>query len=380
MYTYFEVNAVADGNVVGIATAVTTGSAMKERQVGNLIPGVPFALASAVLFGATPPLAKLLLGSVDPVLLAGLMYLGAGVGLSAFIAARKSAGVAGTEAPLARADISWLAAAIAMGGVVGPLFLMFGLAGTEASSASLLLNLESLATMAIAWVVFRENVDRRLLLGAMAILAGAVLLSWQGGGVAIDTGALLVAGACLAWGIDNNLTRKISAADPLVIVAWKGLVAGAVNTSIAFAQGTAAPGLVMALACGALGFFGIGVSLVFFILALRHLGTARTGAYYSLAPFIGAVLAILILAEPVTIRLILAAILMGIGLWLHLAERHEHMHSHAATEHEHSHIHDEHHQHEHDGPVTEPHSHWHRHRPMRHRHVHFPDLHHRHRH
>jgi len=353
---------------------------MEVHKGSNLIPGVPFALASAVLFGATPPIAKLLLGSVDPVLMAGLLYLGAGFGLSAFIVARRLTSVASSEAPLTRADVPWLAAAIAIGGVVGPLFLVFGLARTEASSASLLLNLESLATMAIAWVVFHENVDRRLLLGAAAILAGAVLLSWQGQGVALDLGAVLVAGACLAWGIDNNLTRKVAAADPLVIVAWKGLVAGAANTSIAFAQGAGAPEASVAFACGALGFFGIGVSLVFFVLALRHLGAARTGAYYSLAPFIGAVLAILILAEPLTVRLVVAAILMGIGLWFHLAERHEHLHDHRALEHEHSHVHDEHHQHAHDGPVTEPHSHRHRHAPMRHRHVHYPDLHHQHRH
>jgi len=140
------------------------------------------------------------------------------------------------------------------------------------------------------------------------------------------------------------------------------------------------PELPALVSSAILGFFGIGVSLVMFILALRHLGTARTGAYYSLAPFIGAFLAITAFGEPVTIRLALAGILMGFGLWLHLSERHDHDHEHEATEHEHSHVHDEHHQHHHDGPVTEPHSHIHRHEAMRHKHPHYPDLHHRHKH
>lgn len=313
-------------------------------------------------------------------MLAGLLYLGAGVGLAVYGGLRRAAGVQGSEAPLRRKDVPWLAGAVAMGGIIGPALLMLGLAMTAASNAALLLNLEGLATMAIAWVVFRENVDTRMLLGAAAILAGAVLLSWQGEGVALDTGALLVAGACLAWGIDNNLTRKVSAADPVSIATIKGLVAGLFNTGLALASGAAWPSLTTGVAAGLVGFFGIGVSLVMFIMALRHLGTARTGAYYSLAPFIGAVLAILLLAEPVAVKLVAAAVLMGIGLYLHLAERHAHEHSHEAMEHEHAHVHDEHHQHEHDGSVSEPHSHWHRHAPLRHAHVHYPDLHHRHRH
>lgn len=343
-------------------------------------PGIPLALAAAALFGATPLASKLLLGSVGPVMLAGLLYLGAGLGLALWSALRRTARSPAADAPLRRADLPWLAAAIAMGGVLGPVLLMQGLSLIPASSAALLLNLEGLATMAIAWLVFRENVDARLLAGAAAILAGAVVLSWQGGGLAISPGALLVVAACLAWGIDNNLTRNIAGADPVMIAMWKGLVAGAVNLGIALASGDALPPPGIALAAGIVGFLGVGVSLVAFILALRHLGTARTGAYFSLAPFIGALLAIALLAEPVTLPLLVAGVLMGIGTWLHLAERHDHMHDHEALAHAHSHTHDAHHQHDHDGPVTEPHSHWHVHAPMRHSHPHYPDLHHRHRH
>ena len=345
----------------------------------HLWPGVPLALGSAALFGAAPPLSKLLLDSVNPFMLAGLLYLGAGVGLAIYRLLRGKAHET-NEAPLTAADIPWLALAIGMGGILAPVLLMFGLSLTTASSSALLLNLEGLATMAIAWLVYRENVDRRLLVGAFAILAGAALLSWNGQGLALDTGALLVAGACVAWGLDNNFTRRISATDPVVIAMLKGLVAGVVNFGLALLGGAALPSIPVLGAAGAVGFFGIGISLVMFILGLRHLGTARTGAYYSLAPFIGAVLAILVLDERVTTRLLIAGALMGIGLWLHLSERHEHEHDHEALEHDHAHSHDEHHQHEHDGPVTEPHAHLHRHEPMRHRHPHYPDLHHRHSH
>jgi drug/metabolite transporter (DMT)-like permease len=255
---------------------------------------------------------------------------------------------------------------------------MLGLGKTSASSGSLLLNLEGLATMGIAWIVFRENVDRRLLWGAAAILVGAIILSWQGAGVRVDTGGLLIVAACLAWGIDNNLTRKLSSADPVVIALVKGVVAGSLNLSLGLMRGAHLPPIGTISGGLVVGFLGVGVSLVLFVLALRHLGSARTGAYFSVAPFIGAVIAIVLLGEPITAQLIVAASLMGIGLWLHLAERHYHEHLHEAIEHEHSHVHDEHHQHTHVGPVTEPHVHWHRHEPMQPTHVHYPDLHHRH--
>ena len=338
------------------------------------------ALASATLFGASTPFSKLLLSEVDPQLLAGLLYLGAGVGLAFVHLGRAAVGLPAPEAPLRRSDMPWLAAVVFFGGMIGPLLLMLGLVRTNAASAALLLNLEGLATMSIAWLVFRENVDRRLLLGALAILAGAAVLSWEGHGVLLDTGVLLVAGACLAWGIDNNLTPKLSSADPVLIAMTKGLVAGTVNAALAFLRGAALPSAGVPAGAVAVGFLGVGVSLVFFILALRHLGTARTGAYFSLAPFIGALVAIFLLHDPLSTKLIFSGALMGFGLWMHFAERHEHEHEHDLLEHEHSHTHDEHHQHKHDGPITEPHSHWHRHEPMIHTPPHYPDLHHRHGH
>jgi drug/metabolite transporter (DMT)-like permease len=353
---------------------------MYNNNHSHLWPGVPLAFGAAILFGASTPFSKLLLGSIDPWMLAGILYLAAGVGLFAVTIIRKGLRQETAEAALRAADYPWLAAVVIFGGMVGPLLLMFGLSRTTAGQASLLLNLEGLATMGIAWVVFRENVDRRLLIGAFAILCGAALLAWDGSRFSFDLGGLLIAGACLAWGIDNNLTRKLSQADPVQIAMIKGIVAGGANLVLAFSLGAEVPSVGIVAAAGVVGFFGIGVSLVMFMLGLRHLGTARTGAYFSLAPFIGAVLAILLLRESITAQLVVAGVLMAIGLWLHLAERHEHEHIHGELEHEHRHVHDAHHDHAHEGEITEPHSHWHRHKPMRHKHPHYPDLHHRHRH
>ncbi len=348
----------------------------------HLLPGVPLALASAALFGASTPLAKLLLSGIDPWLLAGLLYLGAGIGLALVQGVRRIGQLPAAEAPLRRADLPWLAGVVLTGGIAGPVLLLQGLARTDAAGASLLLNLESVATLAIAWLVFRENVDRRLLLGAASILAGAVLLSWQGHGVGLELGPLLIATACIAWGVDNNLTRKVSAADPVQIALVKGLAAGTINLLLAWQQGAALPRLEVLMAAGLVGFLGYGVSLVLFVLALRHLGAARSGAYFALAPFLGAVLAVLLLGDPATLQLLLAGGLMGLGLWLHLAERHEHAHTHRPMAHEHRHRHDEHHGHAHapGDPQGEPHTHWHEHAPLRHEHPHYPDLHHRHGH
>ena len=338
------------------------------------------ALASAALFGASTPLAKLLLGDVSPWLLAAILYLGSGLGLAAWLAVRPGAP---RLAPLAPSDWPWLAAAIACGGVIGPVLLMYGLSLTDAGSAALLLNLEAALTAAIAWTAFRENVDRRVFLGLLAIVAGGVMLAWEQAPRAGSIAApLLIAAACLAWALDNNLTRKVSGGDAVFIAALKGLSAGGVNLALAFAAGASLPGPGALAAAGLLGLLGYGVSLVLFILALRGLGTARTGAYFSVAPFFGAALALTLLGERPTEVFWIAAALMAAGVWLHVTERHEHRHAHAALEHSHEHVHDAHHRHAHDFPwhPRDPHAHRHRHEPLVHSHPHYPDLHHRHPH
>ncbi len=344
--------------------------------------GITFAVLSAVLFGASTPFAKVLLGLTDPWMLAGLLYLGSGIGLGALLIIERIRKLPKAEANISRHDLPWLTGAVIAGGIVGPLALMLGLQRTTASSAALLLNLEGLATMGIAWIVFRENVDRRLLLGAAAILAGAVVLSWQGGPAGLGPGAVLVAVACLAWGIDNNLTRKISAANPVQIAAIKGLIAGSINLTLAILQGATFPLPIGLAGSAVVGFLGYGVSLVLFVVALRHLGAARTGAYFSTAPFVGGVLGVVMIHEPLTAQLGVGALLMAVGIWLHVTERHEHDHQHEPLVHDHSHTHDEHHGHAHglDDPKGEPHTHQHSHERLVHRHPHYPDLHHQHGH
>jgi drug/metabolite transporter (DMT)-like permease len=346
--------------------------------------GAPaLALVAAALFGLSAPAAKVLVGSVDAWLLAGLLYLGSGVGLALVRVVRRLAGAPVQEATLARRDLPWLAGAIVTGGGGGPVLLMSALARGSASESSLLLNLEGVFTALLAAVVFREHVPARIAVGMLAITAGAAALVWADTGhVRLGTPALLVTGACVAWAIDNNLTRAVSATDPLTIAALKGAVAGPVSLVIALAHGAAWPPAPFVLAAGAVGFLGYGTSLVLFVRALRLLGTSRTSAYFSTAPFIGAVTGVAALGEPLAPALAIAAALMAVGVWLHLTEEHDHAHVHEPLTHEHAHHHDEHHRHDHPPgtPTTEPHTHPHVHEAVRHRHPHYPDLHHRHGH
>ena len=347
-------------------------------------PGIGSALVAALLFGASTPFAKLLAGSTSPVMLAGLLYAGSGLGLGAWLSLRRlSRRTTGAESPLQRKDLPWLGGAVAFGGVFGPVLLMWGLSHTPASSSSLLLNLESVLTAVLAWVVFRENVDVRIFLGMLAIVAGGVVLSVGQAPTAGTTwGAFAIAGACACWAIDNNLTRVVSGGDPVQVAAIKGGVAGIINIGVALGMGQRLPDPFAILSAGTIGLAGYGISLVAFVVALRHLGSARTGAYFATAPFVGAAISLLLLREAPTLAFWIAGALMAVGVWLHLSEVHEHLHTHEAMEHQHAHVHDAHHQHAHapDWDGQEPHTHPHRHEPMTHSHPHYPDLHHRHEH
>jgi drug/metabolite transporter (DMT)-like permease len=344
--------------------------------------GIWAAIGAAALFGLSTPLAKTLAGEIPPQLLAGLLYAGSGLGLSIVLAARAlSRGRASIIRPRG-ADLAWLLCAIAVGGALAPYLLMYGLQMTDSASASLILNLEGVFTALLAWFVFKENFDRRIAAGMALIVAGGIVISTgsalRASGIA---GPLAIAGACLAWAVDNNLTRKVSINDAMLVACIKGLVAGPINVGLALRYGAHMPAGVLLIRAGLLGFVGYGLSLTLFVLALRNLGTARTGAYFSLAPFIGASFA-LTLGAPLTGSLLVAGLLMVAGVWLHLTEIHSHRHRHSALEHEHSHIHDAHHQHQHasDWDGQEPHSHPHGHDPIEHAHAHYPDVHHRHDH
>ncbi|RYU59923.1 DMT family transporter [Methylolobus aquaticus] len=343
--------------------------------------GIAAALGAALLFGAGTPAAKVLLDRVDSWLLAALLYLGSGIGLVVL------RGLTRSPMPrLARADWLWLSAATVAGGVIAPSLLMWGLLGMPASDASLLLNAEGVFTAMLAWFVFKENFDRRIALGMAAIVAGSVVLSWPGEArLPAALPAVAVLGACLAWALDNNLTRKVALADASFIAMTKGLAAGATNLALAVTAGSAIPAWPDLVGAVLLGLASYGLSLTLFVIALRHLGSARTGAYFSIAPFVGAALAVLLLGDPVTPTLLLAGGLMALGVSLHLTEHHSHRHEHHPMEHGHWHTHspgDPHHDHEHDEPVRPGtrHAHSHRHAALTHSHPHFPDAHHRHDH
>jgi drug/metabolite transporter (DMT)-like permease len=343
------------------------------------------ALASAALFGVSTPAAKALLGVVDPVILAGLFYCGAGIGIAMLraLAAPILNAPAARQQPLARRDYGWLAGAIALGGVAGPVLLMLGLSRTPAATASLLLTLEGVATALLAWFVFHENFDRRIALGMACLAVGAAMVSWSGTPTLESLGGpLAIIAACIAWGVDNNLTRKVSLADPLQIVQLKGLIAGPVNLLLGLWAGASLPGPLEIVVGGLVGFVCYGLSLALFVIALRHLGAARTGAYFSTAPFIGAATAVVASQQPLSIQLIAAGALMAVGVWLHVTERHAHTHTHARMVHAHAHTHDEHHRHVHgpQDPPGEPHTHVHEHEALTHSHPHMPDMHHDHRH
>lgn len=351
-------------------------------QIARWQPGIVAALASAFLFGAGTPLAKWLLDQVSPWMLAGLLYLGSGLGLGLYRWLRRA-----VTPRLNPGEIGWLVAAVVCGGGIAPVLLMWGLSAMPASHAALLLNAEAVLTALLAWVVFRENFDRRIALGMAAIVAGALLLSWPQqedvpGALALTSlwPALAVTLACLFWALDNNFTRKVALADASWIACVKGLAAGATNLLLALLAGAALPGLAKVPVAMLVGLLAYGVSLALFVVGLRHLGASRAGAYFSTAPFVGALCAVIFLGEPVTWQLLGAAALMGLGIWLHLTEHHAHVHRHEALEHEHLHSHDEHHAHEHVPAVEGAHSHRHRHEPMTHSHAHYPDAHHRHDH
>jgi drug/metabolite transporter (DMT)-like permease len=356
---------------------------MEHRPTTHDRRGVVHALVAATLFGASAPCAKLLLQDVPSVMLAGLLYAGAGVGLGAWWLIQWTGSGRPPGARLGGRDLPWLVAVIAAGGIAAPVMLMWGLARTPASTSALLLNLESVFTALLARFAWRENLDRKVGLGMLAIVAGGVVLAWSGTPRAeVPWGPLAVTAACAAWALDNNLTRRIAAADPVQIAAIKGLIAGATNLTLALLSGAVWPAAGVVAAAGGLGLVSYGLSLVLFILGLRHLGSARTAAYFSSAPFVGAALSIGMLGERPTLLFGAAGLLMAAGLWACFAERHAHLHAHTVMMHDHWHDHDEHHQHAHSAEVfaTDSHSHWHGHAPLEHSHPHYPDIHHRHEH
>ncbi|WP_456473688.1 EamA family transporter [Candidatus Pyrohabitans sp.] len=339
-----------------------------------------YIIFSAVLFGITPPVAKILVRDIPPVALAGFLYLGAFLGLCLFLAGERVMGVE-RGLYLNRRDLPWLAGAIVTGGVLAPILLMKGLTLVSGFAASLLLNLEGAATALIAFLLFREHAGRHFWAALAFISIGGVFLTWDSTSGQFNLlGSLLVVLAMFFWGMDNNLTSMISDRDPILIAMSKGLVGGLISLGIAAHLGVDFPFTEATLVALLLGAFSYGLSLVLFIMALQGLGAARTGAFFSLAPFVGAAVSVLLLGEWMGWAMLPGAVLMGAGAVLMVIERHGHMHRHDRVVHEHYHVHDDgHHTHEHEGELGY-HNHEHVHEETAHAHIHCPDTHHRHSH
>jgi len=343
------------------------------------------ALLAAILFGASAPLSKLLLGEVQPVPLAAFLYLGSGTGafLLLFFQRIRYKGQI-VEANLTRYDMPWLAGALVAGGIAAPIILLLGLERTPATTASLLLNFESVATTLIAVSFFKESIDRRIAGAIGLVTLASILLTWTGNKWGVSLGALGVVGACLLWGLDNNFTRHISAKNPLIIVTIKGLGAGMFSLVLGILLRQHLPGLKMALLAMGLGSISYGISIQLFIVAMRHMGAARTSTLFGTAPFVGVALSLFLLRETPSILFWASLPFMLAGAWLMLTENHNHHHIHELVEHNHSHSHpDEHHVHENleNIPlVNGSHAHTHKHDALNHDHAHAPDLHHRHEH
>lgn len=356
---------------------------MRNRSAEDgRLKGAICGLTAAALFGASAPFAKLLLPGASPLSLSALLYLGAGLGLCLPALRRRPRTSDGqAEAPFRGRDWALLGAISVTGGVIGPLLMLWGLGRLSGVVGSLLLNLEGPFTILIAVTLFREHLGRLEAASAALVLVGAALLGFRPGQLHVDgLGVLALAGACAVWGIDNNLTQRLSLRDPLVLARAKTLFAGTLSLILALALGSQFPtGKAMAAAL-LLGSVSYGVSVLLDAYALRLLGASREAAFFATAPFAGAALAIPLLGERLTLVDAGAGLLLAAGVAVLLVARHGHEHAHDALEHEHAHTHDAHHQHEHDRLVREPHSHWHRHLPIAHDHPHVSDAHHRHRH
>ncbi len=357
---------------------------MNSQRRGQLA-----GFGAAVLFGCSAPLISTITGSGSALSIAGLLYGGATLALLVVRVVRGK----GAETPLQRQDWPALATLILLGGVVGPVALVLGLGRMPAASSSLLLNLEAVFTLAIAVLLGREHVGRVGLLSALFTIAGAGLLSQGTLSGANGAGTSLIALATLAWGIDNNLSQRLSLRDPIQIASAKAAGASLPMLVLALMLGHPFPPVTVTLALLGIGALGYGISIWLDLLALRDLGAAREAVLFSTAPFVGAMFSLLVLREAVTPQLMVAGGLMAAGVVLLLREQHSHWHRHEALRHAHRHRHepigsDAHHEHRHspedvEGAASDQpfwHAHEHRHGELEHAHPHVSDAHHRHRH
>lgn len=299
--------------------------------------GYLYAIISALLFGASTPAAKYLLGEIDPWILAGLLYLASGLGLliifllRLFISKSSVMSRSHNKPPkqqwLKSSDWKWLLGASLFGGILAPVFLLYGLVNTPASVTSLLLNLESVFTALLAWIIFKEITDRKNIIAVSLIIMGSIIIAWKAWPNLNNLlGTIFISLACLFWAIDNNMIQKISRSDPVSIISIKSIIAGITNLILGFMiKGSLSITAIALVESAIIGIVCYGLSMLFFVLALRYIGASRTGAYYSLAPFIGVIFSVLFLKETLSLQILMSGILMALGVFLHMTEVFKHV-------------------------------------------------------
>lgn len=282
--------------------------------------GIALAFLAATLYAVNAPLSKILLNFMPPTMLAGFLYVGAGIGMSVIAAARKCRNKQIAEERLSRSDLPYTVAMIVLD-IAAPICLMIGLNATTAANASLLNNFEIVATSIIAFVIFKEKIGAKLWVGILLITLSCAILSFENGtSLNFSYGSLFVLIAAVCWGFENNCTRKLSSKDPLQIVLLKGIFSGAGSIVIGLCVGERITSLGSILAVCCLGFVAYGLSIYFYVYAQRLLGAARTGAYYAVAPFISAVFSLILFKEIPSVSYFIALVIMAAGAWLSSAD------------------------------------------------------------
>ena len=345
------------------------------------LKAVGYAILAALLYGISSPVSKLLLVEIPPTLMAALLYLGAGLGMMAIQLYRVLAKSVAVEAKITKKELPYTVGMILLD-IAAPIFLMLGLTLTTSSNASLLNNFEIVATALIALFIFKETIGKRMWIAIALITVSSIILSVDDlSSLSFSIGSVFVLLACVSWGLENNCTRMLSLKDPLQIVVVKGLGSGLGALIITFAIKEYSYNVTYILLTLLLGFVAYGMSIYLYIKAQRELGAARTSAFYAAAPFIGVIIAWVVLSEPITMTFLVALSIMLLGTYYAVSEDHKHSHTHLEEHHEHKHSHtDGHHTHTHEGEVPHEHSHAHTHETVQHVHGHLPDLHHRHTH
>ena len=348
---------------------------MKTKNLATV-----YAIVAAALYAINVPFSKMLLGYVEPTMMAAFLYLGAGLGMFVYSIVSKATGKITPTEPLTKKELPYTIAMVVLD-IIAPILLMFGIKTSNAANVSLINNFEIVATSLIALLVFKEVISKRLWVAIALVTVASVILSFEGAeSFSFNIGSLFVFGACLCWGIENNCTRMISNKSSIEIVVIKGTFSGLGSLIVALTIGESIPSVLWMMCVLLLGFVAYGLSIYFYVMAQKDLGAAKTSAYYSIAPFLGVAFGMLILGERPALQFYVALVVMIVSTYFMIKDtielQHTHEHNHTHT-HEHSHG-DTVHSHEHTHSHTHIHvhgedsdNHEHNHKEMPHEHLHF---------